>query len=61
MYLADCLVAVSGYIHRVSMYVFITFESQVDEIVILSQNLCGRTGEIQSYLRDVRSQIIDTE
>ena len=46
---------------RVVLYFLVTLESQTDELVILTQNLCGRTGEVQAYLSNVGTEVVYAE
>lgn len=49
------------YLHAVGLYGLVALESQTYELVVLAQYLGGRAGEVEPYLRNAGSQVIDTE
>ena len=52
---------VFGNLQRIILYFLVTLESQTDELIVLSQNLSGRTREVQADLSNVGTQIVDAE
>ena len=60
-HLANLCVQVAGYLHGVLLYLTVAFESEADKLVILSQHLCSGAREVESYLCDVGTEIVDRE
>ena len=55
------VVQILGYLHAVVLYGFVALESQSDKLVILSQYLSSRAGEVEPYLCNAGTQVVDTE
>ena len=60
-HLADLLVCIAGDLHAVGLHLFVAFETQTDELIVLSEDLCRRAREVQADLRDVGSQVVHAE
>jgi hypothetical protein len=43
------------------MYVFVSLLSEVDKVVILCEDLSGRSREVEADLRDAGAEVIDAE
>ena len=52
---------VLGDFHGIVLDGFVSFESQADKLIVLSQNLCGGTAEVQTNLSDICPQIVYAE
>ena len=47
--------------HGIVLDGFVSSESQADKLIVLSQNLCGGTAEVQTNLSDICPQIVYAE
>ena len=58
---ADLAMQIFRYGHSVELYFLIALESKAYKLIVLTQDLSGRTREVTTYLLNLSTELVDTE